>query len=61
MESVGVGKDPDAGKRTAVDVRQPNRRCLVRQHARRDLAEGAVLEPIPLELLVPEAVELACV
>lgn len=30
------------------------------QHARRDLAEDAVLTPIRRELLAPEAVELAC-
>jgi site-specific DNA recombinase len=34
--------------------------CPVSQHARRDLAEDAVLGPIRRELLAPEAVELAC-
>ncbi len=34
--------------------------CPVSQHARRDIAERAVLEPIRRELLEPEAVDLAC-
>jgi site-specific DNA recombinase len=34
--------------------------CPVSQHARRDLAERAVLDPIRRELLAPDAVDLAC-
>ncbi len=65
-------KDPDTGKRFRTLRRSQDRTfcaahrqggptaCPVGKHARRDIAERAVLDPIRHELLEPEAVELGC-